>query len=267
VRYEAIIAVARRAPDERLMNALIDVLNSGEPALSAMAAWALGRIGDEHAIEPLRQGLDAEYRSVRAHCARSLGTLRDEEVASILLERLENETDVGLQLAYSSALGKLGAEDATDTMLLYLRAFEEETARSELSLALARIVGDEHPYIQMLRQSKEDAATTTSQAVTALKRAVSEMEEESDELLAVMDECADALARDDLERGVELLSTVIRMLPKVGFEKPITEILEDCADCIELFGTERMEYVMLALHAMRMGLSQQRSAAFARVFR
>ena len=84
VRYEAIIAIARRAPDERLMNALIDVLNSGEPALGTMAAWALGRIGDENAIRPLREGLDAEYRSVRAHCARSLGTLRDEEAVSIL---------------------------------------------------------------------------------------------------------------------------------------------------------------------------------------
>jgi MFS family permease len=267
VRYEAIIAIARRAPDDRLMNALIDVLNCGEPALGTMAAWALGRIGDEHAIEPLREGLDAEYRSVRAHCARSLGTLRDEEAASILLDRLENETDLGLQLAYSSALGKLRAEDATDTMLLYLRTFEEETARSELSLALARIVGDEHPYIQMLRQCEEDAATTTSQAVTALKRAVGEIEEDSDEILAVMDECADALARDDMERGVELLSTIIRMLPKFEYDKPVTEILEDCADCIELFGTERMEYAMLALHAMRMGLSQRRSAAFARVFR
>ncbi len=267
VRYEAILSIARRAPDKRLMQALIGVLFCNEPALSTVAAWALGRIGDEKAIAPLRDGLEAEYRSVQAHCARSLGTLGDAEITPVLLQRLEDETDIGLQLAYSSALGKLRAQEATDTMLLYLRACEEETARSELALALARVVGDEHPYIQLTRQCQEDAGTATSQAMTALKRTVSELEEDSSELLAAMDDCAVALAREDLEKGVELLCNVIRLLPKIENEKAITEILEDCADCMELFAAERMEYVILALHAMRTGLARKRSAAFARVFR
>jgi HEAT repeat protein len=267
VRFEAIISVARRGSDERLMQALTGVLCSKEPALSTLAAWALGRMGDERAIEPLRIGLDAEYRSVRAHCARSLGTLHDENVAHVLLERLENETDVGLQLAYSSALGKLGAADATDTMLLYLRAFEDESARSELSLALARILGDEHPYIQMLRHCQEDAPTTTAQAVTALKSTASEMEDDNAELLETMDACAEALAHDEMERGIELLCDVVRMLPMSNNQDAIGQILEDCADCMELFSTERMEYVMLALHATRMAFLRNRTAGSVGVFR
>jgi MFS family permease len=267
VRFEAILSIARRSPDERLTQALIDMLCSKEPALRTMAAWALGRVGDERAIEPLRAGLDAEYRSVQAHCARSLGTLGDIDSMPVLLERLEEETDIGLQLAYSSALGKLRVQEATDVMLLNLRAFEAEGARSELSLALARIVGDEHSYIQLLRHCREDAGTSMSQAVTGMKRGVSQLEMDTEDLLAAMDECAHAFARADLEQGVELLINVIRMLPLTEFEKSIPEILEDCADCMELFGTERIEYVTLGLHAMQVGLAQNRSRAFSRVFR
>ena len=32
-------------------------------------------MGDERALEALREGLNAPYRSVQAHCARALGTL------------------------------------------------------------------------------------------------------------------------------------------------------------------------------------------------
>ena len=70
------------------MDALVKVLNGEEPALSTVAAWALGRIGDERALEPLRTGLDARYRSVQAHSARLLGTLEDVEATPILFERL-----------------------------------------------------------------------------------------------------------------------------------------------------------------------------------
>ncbi len=79
VRFEAIVSIARRGPDERLLQALARVLEGNDPALSVIAAWALGRIGDPRAVEPLRQGLHAPYRSVKAHAARSLATLGDYE--------------------------------------------------------------------------------------------------------------------------------------------------------------------------------------------
>ena len=46
VRFEAIVSIARMAPDERLIDALGEVLDGPEPALSTVAAWALGRMGD-----------------------------------------------------------------------------------------------------------------------------------------------------------------------------------------------------------------------------
>ena len=80
VRYEAIISIARTPSHPRLTSALIEILNGTELSLSNVSAWALGRIGDPEAVAALRDRLDSDYRSVQAHCARALGTLKDEVV-------------------------------------------------------------------------------------------------------------------------------------------------------------------------------------------
>ena len=50
VRFEAVISIARMPPDPRLRVALEEVLDGSELALSAVAAWALGRLGDPQAL-------------------------------------------------------------------------------------------------------------------------------------------------------------------------------------------------------------------------
>ncbi len=69
VRFEAILAMARMPADERLITALIEVLRDDSPALSVVAAWALGKIGRNHAGAKLalRQALNSNYRSLQAH--------------------------------------------------------------------------------------------------------------------------------------------------------------------------------------------------------
>jgi MFS family permease len=260
VRFEAIVSIARHGPDERLMEALAQVLAGNEPALSVIAAWAMGRIGDRRALEPLRQGLEARYRSVQAHCARSLGTLGDVEVVPLLLERLGKETDEGLRMAYASALGMLGAEGATDQLLAFLRTSRDEDSRMELALALARVVGDEHYFIQLLRQVGVETGTATSQAITALKKRMGELQIGGDDLVAVMDDCAEALAREELERGVALMGRVIRLLPLEGLGETCAMVLQECAERLEEFGARRIEYVLLALHAMNAGVVQRHIA-------
>ena len=265
VRFEAIVSIARRDPDPRLMEALVKVLNGEEPALSTVAAWALGRIGDEHALQPLRAGLDARYRSVQAHSARSLGTLGDVEIAPVLLERLQTETDAGLQIAYAAALGKLEAERATDRLLALLHDHEDPGARPEVALALARIVGDEHHFIQLMRGARGDIGTVTSQAVTGFKNAIGELEIESCDAKALVDECADAFGRQELERGVPLLCDLIRCLPMEEFGATYEKILQDCAARLDEHAAERREYLLLALHTLHVGLSKNQPSALDRV--
>ena len=170
VRFEAIVAIGRTRPDEQLIAALTEVLHSTDPSLSVMAAWALGRMHDERAKAPLLAALDSEYRSIRAHSARSLGTLGDTAVIPILLVRLDTERDRGLQIAYASALGQLQAVEAAPRLARLLYQEADEVLRRELALALARLVGEEHHFVQLQRQMKVEPGTMLSQAVSALSK-------------------------------------------------------------------------------------------------
>lgn len=266
VRFEAIAAIARRGPDDRLTDALVGVLMGDDPALSTVAAWALGRIGDERAIEPLRAGLVSRYRSVQAHCARSLGTLGDLKVAALLMDRIKSEADAGLQIAYASALGKLGVDEATDPLLKLLHSHEDELSRRELALALARIVGNEHHFIRLLRRAEMDLGTVSSQEISALNKALAELGMEGGDLATALDDCAEALARNDLGRGVELLIRIIQYSPLAGAGTSYVSILDECAARLNEFGESRIEYMLLALHTMTVGLARQHSSTFARVF-
>ncbi|MCA9871701.1 MAG: HEAT repeat domain-containing protein, partial [Anaerolineae bacterium] len=147
VRFEAVVAITRAGSDPRLVDALARVMEGPEPALSTLAAWALGRLGDPAGGAALEKGLDSRYRSVQAHSSRSLGVLNNRVVVPEILQRLQDETDPGLQLAYASTLGQMQVEEATTRVLALLDAASNSSSRAELALAVARIVGDEAHFI------------------------------------------------------------------------------------------------------------------------
>ena len=250
VRFEAIISIARMPTDPRLVRALQELLSGTELSLSVIAAWALGRIGDEHALESLRAGLNSEYHSIRAHCARALGALNDQHIIPLLLERLENETDIGLQMAYASTLGNLRAEKATQPLLELLETVHNAGARRELALSLARIIGNEQNFITLLRQVRGDMGTTISQNVTTLARKARKNHPDKHELHTVLQACAAAFARQQLEEGVILLSKAIRLWPDTAVQAPTHIILHTCADQLDALGTTHEEYILLALHTL-----------------
>lgn len=250
VRYEAVIAISRTRPDPRLTEALIGVLHGSELALSVNAAWALGRLGDLQAIDSLREGLESRYASIQVQSARALGTLGDAEVIPLLLDRLENETDKGLQMAYASALGRLQAQEATPLLLQTLEATENEGARLELALALARIVGNEGHFIRLMRHLHLDTGTAASQALTAFKRKLGRNQRDNDDFITLLDQSTDALARQNLAQGIELLAGLIPQIAVEQSEGVIQTILQRCAASLGTYKTERLEYLLLVLHTL-----------------
>jgi len=250
VRFEAIISIARTRPDPRLTEALVNILNGSELALSVIAAWALGRIGDPGAVEPLRAALHSEYRSIQAHSVQALGTLGDQEIAPLLLERLKSETNKGLQMAYAAALGKLEVKEAASEILSLLKTTENEGARLSLALALVRIVGDEGHFIRLLRHVRADRGTALSQGVTALRRKIARGHHDQLELGQTLNACAEAFARDDLVHGVKSLSPLIDHLPLDKFEPACALILRECSAGLGEFDLARLEYVLLALYVI-----------------
>jgi MFS family permease len=256
VRFEAVVSMARHGPDPRLIEALIEVLEGNEPSLSTVAAWGLGRMGDERAVGALRRGLDARYRSVQAHCARSLGSLGDRTVIPLLVERLATETDVGLQMAFASALGSLGATEATGRLLALLRSARSKDVRMEFALAVARLVGEEHSFIQLQRRVEAEPGTALSQEVTRLKGRLSRAHQTSLEVEEVLDAAAEVLAQEAVEEGVRLLCSALEMLPQEQPGGTCGLVVRDCVAQMGKLGAERLEYVVLALHGLECALGR-----------
>ncbi|MBI1297411.1 MFS transporter [bacterium] len=250
VRFEAIVSISRMPSEPRLRDALIEILHGSELALSVVAAWALGRMGDSEAYEPLREALHSEYRSIQAHSARALGALGNREIVPVLLERLITEPDKGLQMAYASALGNLQAGEATPILLDLLAKTNNEGARMELALTLARIVGDEHHFIQLLRSVRADAGTAIAQEINNLKRKLTRDDGKGGPLIARCNECADLFARAALDEGAHCLSRLLTALPLDSYELASRQILQECAARLDEFGEHHREYIILTLHTL-----------------
>lgn len=250
VRFEAIVAIGRMRPEERLINALVEVLLSNQPALSVVAAWSLGRLGDDRALEPLRQGMHARYRSVQAHSVRALGTLGDESAVPVMLERLGEEDDEGLQVAYASSLGKMQVTAAIHPILTLLKQTEDEANRMELALALARMAGEEHHFINLARQIQADIGTVLSQEVTGLKRRLPGDDPTQEALRRQMDACAGAFSRNEMSGGIDQLCQLMQQMPESLLDPAQRTILDHCGQQIARYGLERQEYILLALHVL-----------------
>lgn len=248
VRFEAIISIARMPPDERLIDALVEILEGSELALTVVAAWALGRQGHPRAVEPLRRSLNSSYRSVRAHSARALGALGDRESAPVLLERLKQETDKGLQMAYASALGNLQWVEAIPQLLQLLARTENKGARLELALTLARMIGGEHSFISLLRQLRNDPGTATAQALNTYRRRNEKKLDKA--VVANLITCEETLARSELDQGCRLFGQLIQKLPLESMGEERASILRECGLQLATSGAEHTEYIVLAIHAL-----------------
>jgi hypothetical protein len=247
VRFEAIISIARMGSEPRLVNALCRILDGTELSLSVIAAWALGRMGNDDALPTLRRGLESPYRSIQAHCARALGTLDDQSMIPLLLERLPVETDKGLRIAYASALGSLRAQTALPALFDVLDQTENEGARMELALSIARVLGDESHFIRLLRQVRQDCGTAAAQETLLWKRKLEKSA--STELRAKIDHASNEFAWGRLDVGAKQLAEILNEIPHEA-DQPCTRIIQHGAAKLHELGAKRLEYLVLIFHAM-----------------
>ncbi|MCC7361989.1 MAG: MFS transporter [Anaerolineales bacterium] len=253
VRFEAVLALARMPADARVLAALTEILAGEEPAMSVIAAWALGRVGDPRALPALQAALDAPYRSVQAHSARALGTLEDTASAAHLLERFQTQTDHGLRMAYASALGKLRVTAAVGPLLDFLRTRHDPSARRELALGLARLLGDEQYFIALWRATHGETGTGLAQAVSALLRPLQRahvLPAAENDWRPQWTACADAFARGQLDEGAAQLRALLEQMPLDAFTLAGQAVLREVAARLAECGAVRLEYLLLALHAL-----------------
>ena len=259
VRYEAIIAIANNRTDPELIDALILVLGGDEPDLALSAGWALGRMGDKSAVFALRETLLSDYPLLRARSARALATLGDTESIPTLLNYFRKEPDPGVRVAYAQSFGKMRYVEILDEMIHFLASLEDDVLRSEMALALARIIGNEPQYISFWRQLKNDHDTATAMIILSLKSNLSKLNINSAELETLADNASDAFAHGNAEKGAFLLADFVRAVSVHVTRPPVVIILSECADRLKEFGSRRGEYILLSLHAAKAAMNSHYS--------
>lgn len=251
VRFEAMISITRHSTNDRLIQALIEVMEGPDPALSVIASWALGRVGSGIAIPALQKAFQhSKYRSVKAHAARALGTLGDMESIPFLMEQAQSNPDLGLRVACASSLGKLKVTEATPDLLhiLYMDSYPQ--SRREMGLSLARLLDAESKYIELTRKVDSDAGTALAQQMDALRGILSKRFVESTEIVSDIIEARDQFALGNLELGFAHLSKTINLVLPEEIELYCQQILRECGLRIREFGRDRLEYPVLSAIAL-----------------
>ena len=253
VRFEAMVSITRHSTDDRLIQALIDVMEGPDPALSVIAAWALGRLGSVKAVSALQNAFHhSKYRSVKAHAARALGTLGDMDSIPSLIKQVQNDPDFGLRVACASSLGKLKVTEATPDLLhiLYLDSYPQ--SRREMGLSLARLLDAERKYIELNRKLDEDPGTALAQEMDVLRGILGRQSIEN--LASNIIEARDEFALGNLESGFAHLSDTIDLLLPQEPELHCKQILLECSRCIREFGKDRLEYPILSVIVLARGM-------------
>jgi hypothetical protein len=234
-----------------LTGALIDVMDAPDPALAAIAAWALGRIGDAQAIPALRKAFSgAKYHSVRAHAVRALGTLRDKESIPSLLQEIKSDSDLGLKVVCASSLSKLRVAEAAPELLHILYVDNYPQSRRELGMCVARLLNAEGRYIELSRSLYEYPGTASTREMDSVRGIVSKKFVGRDDVIQQLTESRDQFAQGLLDLGYQPLLTVINFLVLEETEPGCRQILLEAGACMHEFSLQRMEYLLLALVAM-----------------
>ncbi len=250
VRFEAVVSIARMDVNPQLTNALIDILQGTELSLSSISAWALGRIGDETAIPALRDGLNSNHRSIRTHCARALGMIGDHQSIPLLHERLKTEERVGLRIAYASALANLSATSTIPTLLDIVQETENDKARMDLMLSMAKMVSDENHFVTLVRGLNTDAGTTISQELLRLRVRLNKNPVVNDEHVKACTRAIEAFGHDNMERGMELLITITEGMLFLTDNPTTQQLLSGSIAGMKQWGITHPEYTLLALNIL-----------------
>jgi MFS family permease len=250
VRFEAVISISRMTPNPQLTQALIDLLHGTEISLSVMAAWALGRIGDETALPALREGLDLEYKAIRSHCARALGTMGDHQIIPKLHERLKAAEDIGLRIAYAATLADLGATTTIPTLFEVLNQTKNDKARIEITLSMAKMVSEENHFVTLARGLQSDAGTTISQELMRLRSRLNKNTAAKPELVQSCVRATESFGNDNMERGTQELISIIESILFLTHDLVAQKLLQGSLDGLKTWGMQHPEYTLLALNIL-----------------
>ncbi|HMH50203.1 MAG TPA: HEAT repeat domain-containing protein [Candidatus Acidoferrum sp.] len=211
VRARAAVALGRIGTDAAIQP-LREALRDAAWLVRASAATAIGSIGDVSALSALTEALHDQDWRVRGDAAEGLGKLGIDAVIPYLVEALGDELyDVGVKAA--EALGEVGSEAAVDAALNALGS-PNPTLRHLAAAALSEM-GSHRAVPALVRALEDQDADVRCSAVFALE-AVGDKEAFEAFLRAVNDSsdtvrasAAAALGRTGSEAALPDLLTIL----------------------------------------------------------
>ena len=264
IRHEAIVSIARTRQDARLTEAMVRNLREGAPDLQTTVAWALGRMGDASAAPALRQALESTYPLLRARAARALAMLGDVESVPRLVEHFKQETDPAVRVAYASSLAGLGHHPSAQEMIDMLREQTHPGIRRELAMAVATLLGPQEQALRLWRKMQQQPGDTLGGVMIGLRRRLT-----SDQINATgsgmigqtIDQCVRELGMDRLDAGAEHLVTICAGVRHEAFSPTARLVLPEVTRILRQHKAERLEYVLLAVHALHVGMLPEYASA------
>jgi len=214
--------------DPRALEPLVKALRDEESDVAERAAEALGRLGDPRAFEPLHQGLrDARYL-VRMYAASALGKLGDRRALEALRAVLGEDEEWAVRRDAACALGQLGDARAFDAVLNAL-GDKHAQVRAKAATALGQLHDPRavEPLIEVLRDAKSDVRMAAAAALGQLRDA------------RAVDAVVKALG-DPEERVRKAATEALRELGDPRAVGPLIEALRDHQSDIRVAATEAL---------------------------
>jgi HEAT repeat protein len=188
LREAALLAIGE-AERPTLRSRVERELRSDDPAVVAMAAWALGELEDRQSLDPLVDALRHDDTRVRMTAAWALGMIEDPKAVPALLRALDDR-EVMVRWAVVDAFGDIESREAADALERVVRSEDDRRVRLAAIEALGNIEdpGSVDALAEVLDGNDIELSVAAAEAIgnldnlhrapAALMRAVTSSEQE-----------------------------------------------------------------------------------------
>lgn len=120
--------------EEAAVDPIIGILTKDYPPVQASAAIALGKIGDERAVEVLRKEMkDGDNEYVKGSSAIALARIGDKNSVPYIIDRLRDQR-IKVRSSAALALGEIGNETAVEPLIEILKTGKSTEGQKSTSL-------------------------------------------------------------------------------------------------------------------------------------
>lgn len=124
-------------------------------------------------------------------------------------------------------------------------------------MAIATLVGQDEVALRLWRRMHDEPGNTLAAVLLAMRQRLSHESTGSfppATMRELVERCAYAFAGDDFDTGTADLITVIDAVKSEAFTAEAQAVLADARQTLSQHGCIRREYIMLATHALHVGL-------------